>query len=78
MIYLKSMCFGLACVLGTLYVVFFVIGIVSRFVPRNPGQGTVGFFISIHSPIFWLPALVIFVCGCFWAYRRFSRQNPDA
>jgi hypothetical protein len=73
MIYLKSICGGLACVLGTLYVVFFITGIVLRFVASAQGKGTVGFFISFHSPIVWLPSLVIFTCGSFWAYRRLSR-----
>jgi hypothetical protein len=73
MIYLKSICVGLACVLGALYVVFFITGIVLRFVASPQGKGTVGFFISFRSPIVWLPSLIIFASGSFWAYRRLSR-----
>jgi hypothetical protein len=69
MVYLKSICVALAFVLGALYVGFFLVGIVLRFVSRPVGKDTVGFFISLHSPIVWLSSLVIFACGYCWAYR---------
>jgi len=73
MIYLKSICVGLAFVLGSLYAILFLTGIVLRFVARPPGQDAMGFSISLHSPMFWLPSLLIFLAGFFWAYRRFSK-----
>jgi 4-hydroxybenzoate polyprenyltransferase len=73
MLYLKSICVGLAFVLGSLYAISFLMGIVLLFVAKPQGQDTVGFSISLHSPMFWLPSLLIFVTGFFWAYRRFSK-----
>lgn len=75
MVYLKSICVGLAFVLGALYIGFFLMGIALRFVTMPAGRGTV--FISLRSPIVWLPSLVIFACGYFWAYRRLSRSKQE-
>jgi hypothetical protein len=75
MIYLKSVCVGLAFVLGAFYAVFFLAGIVLRIVTRPHGQDTMGFSISLHSPIFWLLFVVFFACGYLWAYRRFSKES---
>ena len=75
MIYLKSACVGLAFVLGAFYAIFFLVGIVLRLVTRPQGQDTMGFSISLHSPIFWLSFVFFFACGYVWAYRRFSKEN---
>src|SRR5260370_37220010 len=45
---------------------------------KPQGQDAVGFFISPHSPMFWLRSLLIFVVGFFWAYRRLSKKNIEA
>jgi hypothetical protein len=72
MIYLKSICVGLAFVLGGFYVTFFLVGVVLRLVTRPRAQDTMAFSLSLHSPIFWALSLLFFSCGCFWAYRRSS------
>jgi len=75
MLYLKSICVGLAFVLGSLYAISFLMGIVLLFVAKPQGQDavSVSFSISLHSPMFWFPSLLIFAAGFFWAYRRFSK-----
>jgi hypothetical protein len=73
MIYLKSICVGLAFVLGAFYATFFLVGVVLRVLTRPQGEDTMAFSISLHSPIFWVLFLLFFACGYFWGYRRFSR-----
>jgi hypothetical protein len=75
MIYLKSICVGLAFVFGALYVSFFLMGFLWQVFVRPRTQDTMGFSISLHSPIFWLAFALIFGSGYFWAYRRFSRKS---
>lgn len=75
MIYLKSICVGLAFVLAALYVSFFLMGFWWQVFVQPQAADTMGFSISLHSPIFWLAFVVIFGSGYFWAYRRFSREN---
>jgi hypothetical protein len=75
MIYLKSVCVGLAFVLGAFYAIFFLAGIVLRIVTRPQAQDTMAFSISPHSPIFWLSFVFFLACGCFWAYRWFSSEG---
>ncbi len=72
MIYLKSICVGLAFVLGGFYVTFFLVGFVLRIATRSQSQNTLAFSLSLHSPIFWALFLIFFTCGCILAYRRFS------
>jgi hypothetical protein len=73
MLYLKSICVGFAFVLGSLYAIAFLMSFVLPFVAKPQGQEAAFFVISLHSPMFWVPSLVIFVAGFFWAYRRFSK-----
>jgi hypothetical protein len=68
-----SICVSLAFVLGSLYAISFLMGIVLLFVAKPQGQDAVGLAISLHLPMFWLPSLLIFVAGFCWAYRRFSK-----
>jgi hypothetical protein len=75
MIYLKSVCVGLAFVLGAFYAIFFLAVIVLRIVVRPQGQ-VMAFSISLHSTIFWLSFVFFFACGYSWAHRRFSRESP--
>lgn len=76
MIYLKSVCVGLAFVLGGFYAILFLEGIVLGIVTRARGHDTIAFSVSLHSPIFWFSFVLFFACGYFWAHRRFSRESP--
>ncbi len=71
MIYVKSICVGSAFVLGSFCAVSFVVGMV--LLPVAKEHGAVAFSISLRSPMFWFPSLLVFVAGFFWAYRRFSK-----
>jgi hypothetical protein len=47
-------------------------GIVLRFIARPQGQDTVGFFISLHSPIFPKPAAFARMAQLLDGLRRIS------
>jgi hypothetical protein len=73
MVYLKSICVGLAFVLCGFFLIFLLMGIVMQLVAAIQGRNDdEAFFISLHSPILWSSVLVFFGGGYFWAYRRLS------
>ncbi len=77
MIFLKSLFFGVAVVLASLFAVAFLFGIVIEV--RGVFRGIqndmiVGYFVSLRSPVFWVPALVIFISAFYFAFRRFSNE----
>jgi hypothetical protein len=77
MIYLKSLLFGAAVVLASLFAIGFIFGIVVtvRGIFRGDQNDiAVGYFVSVRSPVFWVPVLVIFIPAFFFAYRRFASE----
>jgi hypothetical protein len=73
MIYLKSVLVGLAFTVGALYATVLLGGLVLGVRAHLGGQREAAFWISLRSPYLWLPCMLVFIAGFFWAYRRFSK-----
>ena len=70
MIYIKSICVGLAFVLGFICLLgALALGISLHLLRREDAS----FFIVAHFHYFWAPCFLVFIAGFIWAYRHFSR-----
>jgi hypothetical protein len=70
MIYLKSLLFGAGMVLASLFAIPFLFGIVVTvrgIFRRAHNDMAVDYFVSVRSPVFWVPVLVIFISASFFA-----------
>ena len=66
MVYLKSI------IAGVLALLFAAVLIATIFLVAVRVIG-IGIDMNLGSPLFWLPAIVVFGAGFFWEYRRLSK-----
>ena len=73
MIYFKSICVGLAFVLGFVCVTLLLGELVLDTTTRLLRREETSFYVVLHFHHFWLPCLLLFVAGFIWEYRHLSR-----